>query len=445
MLDKVKTSLLYFMNAVQAGKLYSEDHPKFEEFASRLFVYLDEILDTRKELIFGIVDHEVAWEDEIFFDMSHKLRGLIDFLEESGIHRVVFQQGLREDELRDFIAFLTRTKGQEQIETDEYFTLHGIQNIRAGRLKSQVHVEGTENRSEETVKQYESSLQAVSNSMNQVLNDEEIDYLDLRFNILNVMENFIGRHQELLNLVSVKERDLVTFMHLLNVSLLSMFVASKLGFAKDDVLDIGIAALYHDVGKLSISLKILQKKGKLADQEFTRMKDHALLGARILYPYRDSLGILPIVVAFEHHLRYDLKGYPKAAFPQRPHVASLIISMCDVYDALAQKRTYKEDYPPDKIYELMLQERGKLFDPQLLDRFFQFIGVWPAGTLVKLNDRSVAVVRETNEQDIFNPRIEVLSPQKKWGHKIDLREAEGLRITRALNPLNDGKKYLEMI
>jgi putative nucleotidyltransferase with HDIG domain len=444
MFDKVKTSLLYFMNAVQASKLYSEDHPKFEEFVSRLFAILDEILGTRKELIFGIVDHEVAWEDEIFFDMSHKLRGLINFLEESGIQRVVFQQGLREDELRSFLVFLTRTKRQEQIDEDEYFTLHGIQNIRAGKLKSQVHVESAEKRAEETVKQYESSLQMVTNSMNQALNEEEIDYLDLRFNILNVMENFMGRHQELLNLVSVKKRDLITFMHLLNVSLLSMFVASKLGFAKDDVLDIGIAALYHDIGKLSISLKILQKNGKLADQEFTRMKDHTLLGTRILYQYKDTLGILPIVVAFEHHLRYDLKGYPKAAFPQRPHVASLIVSMCDVYDALAQKRTYKKDYPPDKIYELMVQERGKLFDPQLLDRFFHFIGVWPMGTLVKLNDKSVAVVRETNEQDIFNPRVEVLSPQKKRGH-IDLREAGDLRITRALNPLGDGKKYLDMI
>jgi putative nucleotidyltransferase with HDIG domain len=294
------------------------------------------------------------------------------------------------------------------------------------------------------VKQYEGSIQTVQNSLNQVLNEEEIDYLDLRFNIFNVMENFMGRHQELLNLVSVKERDLITFMHLLNVSLLSMFMASKLGFAKDDVLDIGIAALYHDIGKLSISLKILQKRGKLADQEFTRMKDHTLLGTKILSRYKESLGILPIVVAFEHHLRFDLKGYPKAAFPQRPHVASLIISMCDVYDALAQKRTYKKDYPPDKIHELMEKERGKLFDPHLLDRFFQFIGVWPVGTLVRLNDRSTAVVRETSEQDIFNPRVEVLSPRKKRG-VIDLREASDLHITKSLNPLNEGKEYLDMI
>ena len=433
------------MNAVQAGKLYEEGHPKSLEFLNRLYNIVTEILSTRKEFIIGIVDSELAWGEEIFFNLSTKLRGLITFLEESNIQRVVFQQGMSADELSSFINFLTRTKRQSQVDEKEYFTLHGIQNIRAGRLKALVHVEGKEIESEETIRQYTTSLETISGSLNTVLNEEEIDYMDLRFNILNIMESFMGRHQELLNLVSIKKRDLITFVHLMNVSLLSMFLASKLGFAKDEVLDIGIAALYHDVGKLSISLKILQKKEKLEDDEFTQIKNHSLLGSRILYRYKEALGTLPIVVAFEHHLRYDLTGYPKVAYPQKPHIASLIVSMCDVYDALAQKRTYKKDYPPDKIYEIMMMEKGKLFDPQLVDRFFQFLGIWPVGTLVKLSDKSVAVVREANVKDIFNPKVEILAPKKKRGH-IDLLDNDKLTITNALNPYTAvAKKYLDMI
>lgn len=443
-METIKKSFFNFMNSVQAGKLYAEDHPKFIEFNNRLFDILTEILSTRKEFIIGIVDGELAWEGEIFFELSHKLRGLITFLEESNIQRVVFQQGLREDELSSFITFLARTKRLSKIDEEEYFTLHGIQNIRAGRLKSFEADESPQEDRQETARQYTNSLQAVSNSLNTVLNEEEVDYLDLRFNILNVMENFMGRHQELLNLISVKERDLITFVHLLNVALLSMFTASKLGFDKEDVLDIGIAALYHDIGKLSISLKILKKKSKLEEEEFKKIKDHTILGTRILMRYRESLGILPIVVAFEHHLRYDLRGYPKVAFPQRPHVASLIVSLCDVYDALAQKRSYKRDYPPDKIYALMKKERGELFDPQLFDKFFQFVGMWPVGTLVRLSDKSVAVVREINEDDIVNPKVDVLSPNKKRG-RVDLAKSDSLDITKALNPYTQGKRYLEMI
>lgn len=432
------------MNSIQAGKLYSEEHPKFNEFVERLYVLLQEILQQKKELILGIVGGEPAWEDEIFFDLAKKLGPLIDFLVENRIERIIFEQGLRIDELSHFIAFLSRTKKQVKIDEQEYFSLHGIQNIRAGRIRSMAKGEEGESKSREMQEKYGNSLHIISNSLNIVLNEEEIDYLDLRFNILNVMEDFMGRHQELLNLISVKEKDLVTFAHLLNVSLLSMFFSSKLEFSRDDVLDLGIAALFHDIGKLFISLKILQKTTTLAEREFIQMRDHPLLGARILGGYKETLGILPLVIAFEHHLRYDLCGYPKLAYPQKPHIASLIVSICDVYDALALKRTYKKDYPPDKIYELMMLERGKMFEPQLLDKFFQFIGVWPVGTIVALSDERVAVVREINEQDMLHPKVEVVAPERN-GEVINLAKDKKISVTEALNPYGKGEKYLPFI
>jgi HD-GYP domain-containing protein (c-di-GMP phosphodiesterase class II) len=351
---------------------------------------------------------------------------------------------LRFEELRQFIIFLTRTKKAERVTEQEYFTLHGIQNIRAGRLRSGDRGDELAEAADRLRMKFDNSLQAVTHSLNVVLNEEEVDYLDLRFNILSIMEDFFGRHQELLNLVSVKQRDLLTFVHLLNVSLLTMFFASKLEFSKDDVLDLGIAALYHDIGKLYISLKILQKKTKLAEREFIQIRDHPVLGAKILEGYVDSLGVLPLVVAFEHHLRYDLAGYPKTAFPQRPHQASLMVSICDVYDALALKRSYKKDYPPAKIYEVMSLEKGKIFDPSLLDKFFQFIGVWPIGTLVLLNDERVAVVREVNEQDIFRPKVETIVPEGQ-GEMVNLDKQKDLSITQSLNPQGIGKKYLPFV
>jgi HD-GYP domain-containing protein (c-di-GMP phosphodiesterase class II) len=432
------------MNSIQAGKLYSEEHPQFKEFVENLYAILQDILQVKKELILGIVSRELAWEDEIFFDLSQKLGALIDFLEDNRIERIIFQQGLRFEELSQFISYLAQMRRQEKVDEQEYFSLRGIQNIRAGRIRSLEKIQGAEEKSQEMMKKYDSSLQTISNSLNLMLDEKEIDYLDLRFNILNFMEDFMGRHQELISLVSVKQRDLITFAHLMNVSLLSMFFASKLEFSKDDVLDLGIAALYHDVGKLFISLKIIHKKAGLAEKEFIQMRDHPLLGARILDSYKDTLGILPLVVAFEHHLRYDLTGYPRVAYPRRPHIASLMISICDVYDALALKRSYKTDYPPDKIYELMMLEKGKMFDPQLLDKFFQIMGVWPVGTVVLLSDDRVAIVREINEQDIFSPKVEVIAPESK-GEIINLDKNRKVQITEALNPHGKGEKYLSFI
>ena len=147
------------MNAIQAGKIYTGDHPKFKEYLNRLYGVVQEILEDRKELVLGIIGGEAAWEDEIFFNLRGKLGLLIDFLEKNGVERIIFQQGLRFEELREFIIFLTRVKRQEKISEQEYFSLHGIQNIRAGKLRTMVKGEADATEAEETRTRYESSVQ----------------------------------------------------------------------------------------------------------------------------------------------------------------------------------------------------------------------------------------------------------------------------------------------
>ncbi|MGQ9801330.1 MAG: HD-GYP domain-containing protein [Candidatus Saccharicenans sp.] len=448
MKDKVRRCYLLLMNAIQAGRIYSTDHPKFQEFIGQLYSNLMKLLESRQELTLGIVGGELVWEDEIFFDLSGKLTGLISFLGENRIERMVFSQGLSPEELRQFIISLTRTRkseqGEEKEKEKEGPDLNGFQHIRAGRLRASVQNKLSGGEETELKKKYFDAVQVVDQSLNLVLNEHEVDYLDLRFNLLNIMENFFGRHQELLNLVSVKKRDLITFVHLLNVTMLVMFFASRLGLARDDVLDLGLAALYHDIGKLYISKKIIKKKGRLTEAEFQQVQTHPIIGARILQGYKETLGYLPMVAAFEHHLRYDLSGYPRLPFTRKPHLASMMISICDVYDALALKRSYKKEYPPDKIYELMMMEKGKAFPPELLDKFFQFVGLWPVGTVVLLNDGRVGVVRQVNEQDIARPVVEIIAPQSN-GEQIDLSLNGQLSIIRALDPRSEGKKYLKYL
>jgi HD-GYP domain-containing protein (c-di-GMP phosphodiesterase class II) len=440
---EIKDLFIRLLNAIQAGKIYAEGHPKLDEFVGLLFERLTAHLAEKPEIVLGIVEGELAWENEIFFELSRRLKILIDVLQEDGINRIVFRRGLQLEELSRFIAFLSRP-GKKKAEGDpESEEIPGVRNIRIGKLRTRSAGQSEPDPAAEKEALYEGSLDFATHSLSAVLNREEIDFLDLRFNVLNIMENFVGRHQELLNLVLVKDKDLSTFVHLLHVAVLSMHFTSKLGFPKDDVLDMGVAALFHDVGKLHISAEILKKEGKLADDEFSRMKDHPYLGSMILQDYRDALGILPAVAAFEHHLRYDLTGYPKLRFPRPPHAASLIISLCDVYDALAQKRSYKADFPPDKIHEIMAREKGTTFDPALFDRFFQVMGVWPIGSIVTLSDGRIAVVKEESEQDILRPTVEIIYPEPA-GDIVDLAAGEkAVAIREALNPLGKGQEYIE--
>lgn len=451
MLDKITIFLTDFMSSLQVAKIYSTDHPNFKDFVDKTFASLGAIFEERDELVLGIVEGELAVGQEIFFDLSQKLRSLIIYLQDKGVERIVFLRALQKEELVKFISFLI-TRWEEEEEAQEALSRLGIENITSGKITTvspagEIEEEPEGEKAKKILnyaRMYEDSVDTVSQSLQTVIDEEDLDYMGLRFNMSNFMENLMGRYQELFNLASVKSKDKLTFYHLLNVTILSMYFSSKLGYAKDDVLDVGVAALFHDVGKLYISQKILKKKAKLEDEEFRRVKEHAVLGSELLFRHLGSLGILPVVVAFEHHLRYDLKGYPKVSFPKKPHPVSLIVSICDVYDALAQVRSYKRDYPPLKIYNIMIKERGGLFDPELLDKFFKVIGVWPVGTIVSLSDGRIAVVRDTNEDDIFRPKVELLEPEQKKEF-IDLSEQKEFEIKASLNAFAEGKEYIKYI
>jgi HD-GYP domain-containing protein (c-di-GMP phosphodiesterase class II) len=229
------------------------------------------------------------------------------------------------------------------------------------------------------------------------------------------------------------------------VAILAMHFSSKMGFIKDDVLDIGIASLFHDIGKMYISRQLIRKADKLTEEEFARIRSHTIIGAELLLKYVDTLGVLPVVVAFEHHIKYNLKGYPKLSFPRKPHTASMIVSICDVYDALSERRGYKIDYSPDFVYNLMIKDKGESFEPRLLDRFFKIMGVWPIGSLVCLSDGRIAVVRDENEDNIFSPKVEVIDPPEKKEF-LNLKDTQhSLKVQRYLNPWKEGKQYLGLI
>jgi len=444
MLNKPKKALIHLFSAMQTAKLYSNDHPLFLESIEKSYKSLKEALEKKTEIVVGMVDEELACEEEIYFDLSRKLRSSILYLLDRNIEKIYFHKALNMEELSKFVALLSSSKNELSKDSQKVLALNGIRNIKTGKIKddSLFLIEGTEDW-QVLQKLYDSTVDSFVQSVESVLNLEEVDYIDLRFNLLNVMENFAGKHQEIMSLIEIKNKDLLTYVHLMNVSILSMHLSAKLGYSKDNVLDVGLAALFHDIGKMYISSKILKKKSKLTEHEFSKIKDHSILGAKILNKYTNSMGILPAITAFEHHLRYDLTGYPQVTYQKMPSIPSFIVSICDVYDALAQRRTYKKDSPPNEIHKIMIKDRGKLFHPEILDKFFEVTGVWPVGTIVSLSDNSIAVVREVNEHDIFQPNVEVISPDTKKSF-VDI-EKENIDIVAALNPFGEGKNFLDSV
>lgn len=443
MLDKIEDAFRGLIACLQVAQLYTTRHRMFGKALDKAYDGLLEVLKERAEFAIGIVGEELVFEKEIFFDLSKSVRPAILYLKDRGVEKMFFYRGVSKDDLEKFIFFLVEPREESGLTSKERLLLAGVKSIRVGKI-DETQEQDQEQGSKKYVKLYDASMEKTLHTVTELLNAGSVDHLALRFTVNNLMDNLTRLPSEFMKLVSLRRHDVATYSHLLNVSILAMYFSSKLGFAKEEILDVGVAALFHDIGKLYISRKILDKPERLTDEEFTAVKSHTLLGAEILLNYQSGFGILPIVVAFEHHLKYDLTGYPRSARVRRPHLASLIVSLCDVYDALYQRRGYKVDYSPDVIHGIMTAERGTSFEPVLLDKFFKTMGVWPVGSIIALNDGRIAVVRGENEEEILLPKVEVIYPTEKK-EIIDLSRAQGLKIARFLSPWKEGKEYLHLV
>jgi putative nucleotidyltransferase with HDIG domain len=221
----------------------------------------------------------------------------------------------------------------------------------------------------------------------------------------------------LLALTTLKNYDNYTFTHMVNVSILTMGQARGLGIDGPLLREFGLAALMHDIGKVRTPLEILNKPDKLTDDEFTIIKRHPFDGAQILRKTPDIPTLVP-VVAFEHHLRLDGSGYPHGVSRPSLNVGTMLCSIADVYDAMRSQRRYQQAFPTDRILEVLKRSDGKQFDQNLVRRFVQLIGIYPAGNLVRLNTGEVAVVLKVNAPDPYRPQVRVLIDRE--GKRLEL-------------------------
>jgi putative nucleotidyltransferase with HDIG domain len=194
---------------------------------------------------------------------------------------------------------------------------------------------------------------------------------------------------------------------MVNVSVLSMAQARTLNLDGALLREFGFAALMHDIGKVQTPLEILNKPDKLTKEEFDIMKRHVVDGAHILRRTPEMPALAP-VVAFEHHLKQDLSGYPEQIGHRDLNLCTMIVSIADVYDALRSNRVYREGLPTDRIKAIMARQDSHDFNQKLLRRFVNLIGMYPIGTIVLLNTEEIGVVMHEHPTDPFRPQVKVV-------------------------------------
>jgi cyclic di-GMP phosphodiesterase len=252
--------------------------------------------------------------------------------------------------------------------------------------------------------------------------------------VINSMSNSILRNQNaLLGLSRIRIMDKYTFEHSVSIAVLMMSFAKSMGMKKNIITEVGIGGLLHDIGKTLTPVEILNKPGKLTDEEFVIMRRH-VVDSKLILEKTKGLSQIALDVAAQHHERYDGTGYPNGLKGDEISLYGQMSAIVDVYDAITANRCYHKGEEPSVVLKLLMKWSKTHFNPDLVQKFIQSVGIYPAGSLVLLNNHHLAKVLEV-DSNMLKPTVEIFLDTKKRAYitpeVVNLTETQKLKIISA--------------
>jgi len=277
--------------------------------------------------------------------------------------------------------------------------------------------------SEERV--YEDAFANIKYIMECIRYDKETDMEVLKDTVNDLVHHILNDDMIFMTLTGIRDIDNYTFLHSVDVCIYTVVTSKAIGMSFDEIYELTMAAILHDVGKCKIPLAILNKPDKLTSEEFEIMKRHTLYGLEIVNQMPGLNQKIGKIIC-QHHEKWDGSGYPMGIKGNDIELGARIISIADVYDALTANRVYRKRYMPHEAAEYLMAQNGTQFDPELLKRFIENIAVYPQDLIVLLNTGEVARVLPSKGIASMRPRVSVITrkdgPPILDPYEIDLLE-----------------------
>jgi putative nucleotidyltransferase with HDIG domain len=402
-----------FASGVRAAQLYAADHPLIGRNVEGLLAILKNLYTVQTSVAIGIVGSQLVVSDTPMAKASQGMVELIKKLKDHKIERIAFERGVTADETS---AFMHAVAGLGRAEVAD--SAWSFPHIRVGRITADETKSDGISGDMAAIRQLYSKAVEVAEIAWQSAQAEGQPDLPAALNAVEGLADAVTQNRTaLVALTAMRNYDNYTFTHMVNVSILTMGQARALGIEGRLLREFGLSALMHDIGKVRTPKEILNKPGKLSDDEFVIMRRHVVDGAEILRR-TPEMPILAPIVAFEHHLRLDGSGYPGTARRDAMNLGSMLCAISDVYDAMRSQRAYQQAHPTDRVLAVLKRNEGSQLDPNLVRRFVQILGIYPPGNLVKLSTGEIAVVLHVHAPDPHRPRVRVLFDHA--GTRLDL-------------------------
>lgn len=225
-----------------------------------------------------------------------------------------------------------------------------------------------------------------------------------------ISDSLLRHPNALISLARLKNVDEYTYMHSVAVCALMIALARQLGLDEAQVRDAGLAGMLHDIGKMAVPWALLNKPGKLTDDEFVIMRKHPLAGREILLTGKQTNASV-LDVCLHHHEKVDGSGYPHRLVGERISLFARMGAVCDVYDAISSDRPYKKGWSPAESIHKMAEWKGH-FDDGVFQAFVKVMGIYPTGSLVRLASGRIAVVLDQSPTSLLTPKVKVFFSAK---------------------------------
>jgi len=404
--------------------IYPEGHPVVRQRLQELDDTVRSQLRRQSPICIDVVQGEVH-EDGTAVPIELATRGqVVQDLLALGVQSVHIHDGVEREELRALAQFLwdmQRTPSTETVAAQ--LAARGIRHVRLGRLvplDTRQLVQHWPDRPSGTIDaDYADSILMAKEAFEDVTAGRELKANTVRDFVQLIMLKVARSNAVLSQVLAVKQYENLTWLHSVNVSMLSLLLGRRVGLDAEVLTALIEAALLHDIGKTRIPLEIIQKPGALDEHERRTIEAHPVLGAEILMRMK---GLHPLTprIALEHHRTVKGTGYPDGGDGVIPHPLSQLVSVVDIYEAVTGARTYRAPATPERACLMLARLAGDTLNTALVKTFVNTITFFPVGSLVRTSAEQLGVVVRPTDGDPLHPVIVPVNDRlERDGDEID--------------------------
>ncbi len=254
--------------------------------------------------------------------------------------------------------------------------------------------------------EFKKTIDSFKNVYQNVRMGNQIILNELKDNITPLVSRVLTNNNILGNLRMIEVADEYTYKHSINVGMVSSMIGKWLGYSQNELMDLALAGMLHDIGKSRISMEIINKPAKLSPEECDIIKTHPRVGYEILSESKE-VNFDVLFGVLEHHEWIDGNGYPNGSAGKKIHEYARIVAVADVFDAMTSNRSYKSKISPFKAAEIVMEESAAHLDPEIVQLFLGRISQFYVGNKVQLNTGEFGEIVMVNRYNLTRPLIRV--------------------------------------